>query len=94
MLYIAKFTKNKKFMKTLVKSYLIIASIVTVILLGIQCLCGTNFTLAAFLETITISIITSAIVMAVWFIIGYLVCRPLVRLIEAFFLCYQIAIKS
>ena len=69
-------------MNRLIKPYLTIVTFVMVLLLGIQYISGMEI---SFIETGIISIIASLIVMSIWFIVGYLICVPLVRLLHKIF---------
>jgi hypothetical protein len=77
--------KTKNIMKRLIKPYAIVSCIACTFLLGVQFFCGTHVTISVLLETGVISLVASLIVMAVWFIVGYLICLPLVKLINEIF---------
>ena len=72
-------------MEKILKIYVIVASIVSIVLIAFLQLTGGNISQEACLQSIAISFIATAVVMVIWFLVGYMLVSPFVRFLNQIF---------
>ena len=67
------------------KAYLTVTAVITAILIGVAKIFGNDLTLISCGNALLFSAIATAIVMAIWFIVGLWICTPIVKFLNRIF---------